>query len=231
MSDSGASQQTDPMELTPASDLAVGPTRVMLVDDHELVRSALASLLDREDDVEVICTASDGAEAVEVATDTAPDVVVMDVSMPGLSAFEATRAIQRRCPNTRVLFLSAYPHDCHLRDSLTTAASGFLTKDQPYPELLAAIRTVAREASPGPESTAQRAGAERGRKAPLSEREREVLRSIAQGYSKKEIASMLGISVRTVDAHARNLMGKLAIHDRVGLARYAIREGLTPLDS
>ncbi len=209
---------------------------VILADDHGMVRQALASCLAASPGVARVEQASNGRDAVQLARRVKPDVVVLDIDMPGLGAFDAARQIQRVSPGTRVVFLSAFFHDRYIEQALAAKASAYITKSEPLETILHAIQTAARgrvffssdilsrmvvDAS-GP----RLAEAAPTRASKLSPREIEVLRCVARGLAKKEIANHLGISVHTVNRHVTDLMEKLDIHDRVGLARFAIREGL-----
>ena len=199
--------------------------RVLLVDDHDLVRNALAAQLDDFPDLSVVATAGDAGEAISLAVETIPDVVIFDVSMPGRSPFDVARELRDRLPELNVLFLSAFPTDSHLHAARESGAAGFVTKDDSMPALVEAVRTVARGRRYFSAAIADRVAAEGLETHRLTPREREVLTYIARGHSKREIASIAGVSVRTVESHARNLMTKLRLNDRVELARFAIREG------
>ncbi|MEO1129781.1 MAG: response regulator transcription factor [Planctomycetota bacterium] len=213
------------------------PTRVILVDDQALVRDALARRLDAASDIVVVGEAPDADEAVELALERAPDVVIFDIDMPGRSAFDAARALLDRRPNVRVLFLSAYMTDHYIERALDAGASGYLTKGEPARSLLAALRALMDGRtyfSPeiqsrlvidvdGPKLHPERAT----RLSILTPREREVVAYIARGMTKRQIAETMHLSIKTIENHSNNLMSKLDIHDRVGLARFAIREGLS----
>jgi DNA-binding NarL/FixJ family response regulator len=209
---------------------------VLLVDDHPVVREGLRALLAAEEDVEVIAEAENGRKAVKLANELRPDVVIMDVAMPLLNGMEATRQIVRSLPATRVLVLSTYGQDDYIRQVARAGASGYLVKHTAASDLLKAIREVyAGNAFFGP-AVAQslreqcREAAERG-PAPannpitLTSREAEVLQLIAEGFANKQVASELGISVKTVEKHRQQVMNKLKIHDIAGLTRYAVRNG------
>lgn len=210
--------------------------RILLVDDHDLVRGMLAGRLEREPDMTVVGGVATADEALGLAVTAQPDVVLMDVDMPGMLCFDAAREVRRRCPVTRVVFLSAFFHDRYIAQALDVQAWGYVTKSEPEESLVRAVRKVAAGVAYfSPEVQARmvldshgprlaRAGCTRA--ATLSAREVEVLRYLARGMSKKEIGSTLHLSANTVNRHATSLMTKLDIHDRVELARYAIREGL-----
>jgi DNA-binding NarL/FixJ family response regulator len=210
--------------------------KTLLVDDHTLVREALASKLGRSEGIEIIGQADQADQAVSIAREKAPDVVVMDIDMPGLDCFEAARRIKEQRHATKIIFLSAHLHDSYIDRALEVEASGYMTKRESNEVLLDAIQRVAGGGLFFSNEVKERliidvdkvrvAQRPHSRIASLTVREREILRYIAQGNSKKEIASNLNLSVKTVETHSSNLMSKLGIHDRVELARFAIREGL-----
>ncbi len=217
------------------TDSATRPIRVLLVDDHALVRDTLGSRLTGEPDIEVIGAAADAQSGFERARTDAPDVLVLDVDMPGLASFEAARRLHQEAPQVRILFLSAYSNDHYIQEALKAKAKGYVTKSEPFETVLEAIRRVAAgrvffsdevagRIIAGPDGVGL--GATKTRTGTLTARELEVLRYLAQGLSKKKIAELLGRSLKTIEGHVQNLMSKLDIHDRVELARYAIREGL-----
>ena len=211
-------------------------TSVVIVDDHALVRDALTKYLNDEKGIRVVAVASDADEAVADVCRLSPDVVVMDIDMPGTSCFEAARAIYRASPGTRMVFLSAFFNDAYIDQALAVAASGYLTKSEPLETVVEAIRTVyagGRHFSAEVktrivvgEDGPRLCGNARSRAATLSDRELEVLRYVARGLSKKQIARLIHRSEGTIHKHTNSIMTKLAIHDRVELARFAIREGL-----
>jgi DNA-binding NarL/FixJ family response regulator len=212
------------------------PISILVADDHALIRSMLESQLAAEPDMKVVASVADARRAVEEARALAPDVVLMDIDMPGLLSFEAARTIRRYCSTTRVIFLSAFFHDRYIEEALRAEASGYVTKNESPGALVAAIRKVSRGFTYFSPEVQDRlvVGVDglslkrrpRTRGLLLTDRETETLRYVAQGLSKKEIAGLMDLSVRTVDAHVRNVMTKLNIHDRVELTRFAIREGL-----
>ena len=211
---------------------------ILLVDDHAVLREALAERLQREASISVVGTASDAAEAIEACRQEQPDVVVMDIDMPGLNCFDAARRILSTQPGIRIVFLSAHTNDNYIEQAIDVGAVGYLTKSEPPDTVIEAVREAAAGRvyfSPeimsrmvvgdGQVGLASDHGA---RMSTLSQREMEVLQYIAQGHKKKEIAQVMKLSMKTVEKHTENLMRKLDIHDRVQLARFAIREGLVP---
>jgi DNA-binding NarL/FixJ family response regulator len=205
--------------------------RVLLADDHQIVRQGLRALLENDPEVKVVGEAADGRQAVEQAISLEPDVVVLDVVMPRLNGLEALRQIRQHCPRTRVLVLSSYNDDEFLRRSVTGRASGYLLKEAAAAELLQAIRQVFKgEPTFSPKITSRLRhlyqevlGKDQSRKETrLTSRETETLQLIAEGYANKQIAGELGISIKTVEKHRQQIMHKLNIHEVAGLTRYAI---------
>lgn len=208
--------------------------RVMLADDHETVREGLKLLVNGQDDMEVIGEAGDGLEAVEHARALLPDVLVMDISMPRLNGLKATEKLKEVCPQVKVLTLSRHADDGYIQQLLRAGASGYVLKQSASSELIHAIRAVAaggkyldpKLAAKIMDTFSGRAGALRGEpKSSLSDRETEVLRHIALGYSNKEIAARLSLSVKTIEVHKANAMRKLNITSRIDLVRYAMFQG------
>jgi len=215
------------------------PIRVLLVDDHTVLRAGLRMLINAERDMEVVGEAADGEQAVQQAQAVGPDVVLMDIAMPGLNGLEATRRIRQCCPRVRVLMLSMHDDEAYLREALEAGATGYTLKQAADTELLAAIRAVARdEIFLHPTLTRLMVGELLGRRAPtaagggrgtrdiLSDREREVLRQIALGYTNQQVADMLGLSVKTVETYKARVMEKLHLRTRAALVRYAVERGL-----
>ena len=210
--------------------------RIVVADDHALVRGALAERLRREPEFEVVGTAGTADEAIELAMQLQPHVVLMDIDMPGLICFDAARTMMTTSPEVRVIFLSAFIHDWYIEQALAVKARGYITKREPPERVVSAIREVAaggaffsdevRSRLVVDSSGAKLAEESKSRASTLTSREVEVLRYIAKGLSKKEVAQTMHLSVKTIDRHCANLMQKLDIHDRVELARFAIREGL-----
>ncbi len=209
---------------------------VLLVDDHTVVRQGLRALLQAEGDLEVVGEAENGRQAVMLAKKNPPDVVVMDVAMPLLNGLEATRQIVKSLPGTKVLVLTSYSDDDCLEQLMQAGAAGYLIKQTAANDLLKAIREVQRGNAYFSPSIAKRlrdqcreafATGQPVRKAgELTSREAEVLQLIAEGFSNKQIAAELCISIKTVEKHRQQVMNKLNIHDVAGLTRYAISKGL-----
>lgn len=213
--------------------------RVLLAEDHTIVRQGLVALLRSEPEMEVVGEASDGIEAVELAKKLVPDIILMDIAMRNLNGLEATRRIKKLFPHMKVLVLTMYENEEWIFQILKSGASGYLIKDSAMTELTSAIRAVNQGDSYLSPSISRKVINEYIRKAEvgererledlLSDREREVLQLIAEGNSIPQIASLLCISKKTVEAHKTHIMEKLNIHDKVGLIKYAIRIGLTRL--
>jgi two-component system, NarL family, response regulator NreC len=210
--------------------------RVLLVDDHPIVRVGLRTLLESEPDMEVVGQASDGLEAVKMAQDLHPTVVVMDISMPNMDGLEATRRIRVCCPDSVILILTVHAHQRYLFPVLQAGAAGYVLKSTVDTELIGAIRTVAQGgAFLYPDATrllledylARRgAGQEQNSYESLSEREREVLRLIALGHTSAVIAEQLVLSPKSVETYRTRIMQKLNLHSRADLVRYALARGL-----
>ena len=207
--------------------------RILLADDHTILRSGIRALLENEPGLSVIGEAEDGRAAVSMACKLKPDVVLMDIAMPLLNGLEATRQIKIQCPDVKVLVLSMHDNEEYIRQALEAGAMGYILKDAAPGELIGAIRSVYRgEAVLSPAVTRLviedylRWGGTRPQDVTdsLSPREREVLQLIAEGYTNKQIAEILSISIKTVQAHRNNLMQKLDLHDRGELIKYAIQK-------
>lgn len=217
----------------------MSPLRVMIVDDHGLVRAGMRMLLQKLDGVEVVADVSDGREAVKVVQTDAPDIILMDIAMPGLNGLDTTSRIAKESPATRVILLSMHANEEYLQQALYSGASGYLLKGADLTELELAIRTVGRGETYFTPAVAKYAieayrGKTEGATTPLarlSMRQREVLQLIAEGHSTKDIAQQLNLSVKTVETHRAQLMERLAIHDVPGLVRFAMRVGLIQPDS
>ncbi|MFF5258264.1 response regulator [Actinomadura viridis] len=219
------------------------PTRILLADDHALVRRGLRLILDAEPDLTVVAEAGDGAEAVELARDGV-DLAILDIAMPRMTGLQAAGEITRQSPHVRVLMLSMYDNDQYLFEALKAGAVGYVLKSLADQDLIQAVRAAMRDEPflyPGAIATliqdylrrdgAPAGGRDTGRAqeeatAQLTPREEQIVKLIAEGNSSKEIARALFISVKTVDRHRANILSKLGMHDRLQLTRYAIRAGL-----
>jgi DNA-binding NarL/FixJ family response regulator len=210
--------------------------RVLIADDHAIVRAGLRILIGLEPDLEIAGEAEDGKKAIELARKLKPDVVLMDVAMPRCNGTKATQCITRQSPSSRVLILSAYQDEDTVRSLLQAGASGYLTKHAASGDLVQAIREVKRGNGFFSPAIARRMqhqwqhaftnGTPREHSVELTPRENEVLVRIAEGQANKQIGADLGISIKTVEKHRQQVMEKLGIHDIAGLTRYAIAKGL-----
>jgi len=215
------------------------PIRVVLADDHVLIRAGLRALLHSLPNIEVIAEASDGHEAVEVIARHQPDVVIMDIGMPGLNGVDSTRRIVKQFPGTRVVILSMHANEEYVGRALEAGAMGYLLKGAEPAELELVFKAVMRGETYLSPSIAKHLvqdylshRKEKTQPLPdLTARQREVLQLIAEGCSTKDIANKLKLSVKTVDTHRSELMHRLDIHDVAGLVRYAIRTGLVSTES
>ena len=206
----------------------------MLADDHTLFRQGVKTLFTAEPDIEVVGEAANGGDAVERANDTRPDVILMDIGMPGLSSFEATRQIKKSRPQAKVLFLTMYDDEDYLMEAMEAGASGYVLKDSLSAQLVSAVRDIHKGGSYlSPRMLGQlvedfrgrtRSGDRVSRSSTLTARERQVLKAIAEGQSVKEIATDLNLSTKTIDAHKFNLMRKLDIHNKAQLVQYAVQK-------
>ena len=211
---------------------------ILLVDDHTIVRQGLRALLEAEDGLEVVGEVGDGRAALDAVQRLRPDVVVMDIAMPGLNGLEATRRIASMPGAPRVIVLSMYTDLEHVVHALLAGASGYVRKEDADTELVAAVRTgMPRDWFLSPhidrrlvEQHLHRAARQEGGAGyePLSPREREVLQLVAEGRLNKQTALLLGIAERTVEAHRASIMRKLGLTDPAGLVRYAVRKGIVP---
>jgi DNA-binding NarL/FixJ family response regulator len=210
-------------------------TRVLLADDHAVVRSGLKMVLDAEPDIEVVAEAGDGAEAVQKALSSDVDLAVLDVAMPRMTGLQAVAELQRRRPELRVLILSMYDNEQYFFEALKAGASGYVLKSAANRDLVEAIRGAMRGEPflyPAAVTALIRDYLERGRSGesvpedPLTPREQEVIKLIAEGHTSDEIAGTLVISKKTVERHRANILEKLGMRNRVDLTRYAIRRGL-----
>jgi two-component system nitrate/nitrite response regulator NarL len=211
--------------------------RILLVDDHPVVRKGLVSCLASKENLKVVGEASNGAEALKLVQELQPDIVLMDVSMPGMDGLEVTEALRKDAPQTRVLVLSMQSNRDPVLRLIKAGARGYVLKDAPTEELVNAIETVHAGEAYFSKPVAQIAlnqyisdADESKPVAKLSEREREVLALIAEGKSNKEIAMQLGIGVRTTETHRERIMRKLDIHSVAGLTKFAIANGISSLE-
>jgi DNA-binding NarL/FixJ family response regulator len=206
--------------------------RCVVVDDHALLRQGLRRLLQDEEGVEVIGEAQDAGAAIQCVMELEPDIVLMDIGMPGFSSFDAARVIQMNRPATRVVFLTMHEGQDYVMQGLQSGAAGYVLKDTPAATLVSALRHVHQG---GKYVSPEVLGGLRGRiaeeksprfgvrKPPLTPREQEVMKMLAEGHTVRKIAALLGLSMKTVDAHKFNLMRKLDIHNKAELVHYAIR--------
>ena len=212
--------------------------RILLADDHELVRAGIRALVEKLPFVQVVAEAKDGREALRLVKEHKPDLVLMDVAMPGLNGLEATARFSKEFPEVRVIILSMHANEEYVREAINAGAAGYLLKRSAAAELEHAITAVARgEKYFSPlvsgqvttdrmrHTTADRASIER-----LTPRQREILQLIAERHTTKDIASILNINIKTVETHRAQLMTRLGIHDVPGLVRFAIKAGLVSLD-
>jgi DNA-binding NarL/FixJ family response regulator len=211
------------------------PTRILLADDHALVRRGLRLILDAESDLTVVAEAADGTEAVAAATAGGVDLAVLDIAMPQMTGIQAARQISRSAPDVRILILSMYDNEQYFFEALRAGASGYVLKSVADRDLIEACRAAMRGESflyPGAITALIRDYLERDRRGDrmpdsiLTSREEQITKLIAEGNSTKEIADILTISVKTVDRHRANVLQKLGLRDRLDLTRFAIRTGL-----
>lgn len=210
-------------------------TRILLADDHALVRRGVRLILDGEPDLTVVAEAGDGAEAVEMARAVQPDLAVLDIAMPRLTGLQAARELSRTMPGLHILMLTMYDNEQYFFEALKAGASGYVLKSVADRDLVEACRAAMRDEPflyPGAVTALIRDFLERAKAGgnlparAVTEREEEILKLVAEGHSSKEIADLLVISVKTVERHRANLLQKLGLRDRLELTRYAIRAGL-----
>lgn len=210
---------------------------VMLVDDHPIVRRGISEVLSHEDDIHVVAEASNGKEAVVLAKEKNPDVVIMDITLPVLNGLDASRHIMRQCRTTKVLILSMHESRAFIEKALDYGIRGYVVKESAADEIVRAIREVhagkyflsSKISSQVIEDYVSRKKAKVKGSASLTTRERDVLQSVAEGLSNKEIAARLSIALKTVLVHRNNIMRKLNVHNQAQLIRYALKEGLISL--
>jgi DNA-binding NarL/FixJ family response regulator len=219
----------------------MGMTRVLLVDDHMLFREGVRALLSTAPDIEVIGEAADGEQAIELAEKLSPDIVVMDLVMPGMTGIQAAQHLHDRHPDMKILILSMYDDDEYVCQILKAGASGYVLKRAASDDLLRAIREVEGGGSALHPTVAAKlikdyvrrtkATDHKNSGSVLTARESEVLKLIAEGHSNQQIADVLGLGRKTVDTHRTNIMRKLDLHDVTGLVKYALRRGIIKLES
>ncbi len=210
--------------------------RILVVDDHAIMRDGIRALLDLHDDIEIIGEASEGKEAVEKAQELSPDLVVMDIAMAGMDGLEATRRIKKKNPKMKVLVLSQHDNKEYILSAIKAGIAGYVPKRALSSELVSAIHALCRGGSflyPSAATALIEDYLHQVEEEPydrLTTREREILKLIADGHTSREIAGMLFISLKTVLGHRTKIMGKLDIHNRTELIRYAMRKGLISMD-
>jgi DNA-binding NarL/FixJ family response regulator len=214
-------------------------TRILLVDDHQMMRQGLRSMLEKQPDIEVIAEAENGRIAVQLAAELSPHVVILDIAMPDMNGIEAARRITREKSNIKVIALSMHSDRRFVSEMLRAGALGYVLKDSAFEELAQAIRTVAAgEIYLSPKIAGlvltgyihHLSADESSAASILTNREREVLQLLAEGKSTKGIAFALGVSVKTIETHRQNMMRKLGVYSVAELTKYAVREGLTDLE-
>ena len=214
--------------------------RVLLVDDHKIVREGIRSLLEKQSDIEVIAEAGDGRTALRKAQEMSPDIVIMDVAMPEQNGIETTRQIIAKNPNIKVIVLSMYSNKRFIEEMLSAGASGYLLKECVFEELVHAIQNVASGGSYLSSEAVdlvvkgyfhQLDKSKLSAFSVLTTREREVLQFLTEGKTTKDIAGILCLSIKTIETHRQKLMAKLDIHNLAGLIKYALREGLSSLET
>lgn len=206
------------------------PLRCVIADDHTLLRQGVRRLLEESPDFLVVGEAGDAAEALKLVLQFRPDILLLDISMPGMSSFEAARLIEEHCPSTRIVYLTMHEDQEYLLQAMRSGASGYLLKDTPALQLRQALRDIHngnQALSPrlqGKVPVAERGGRGSAEKTTLTPREREVMKLLAEGNSVRQAATMLGVSIKTIEAHKLNLMRKLDIHNKAQLVTAAIRK-------
>jgi DNA-binding NarL/FixJ family response regulator len=213
--------------------------RILLADDHQLLIDGLRPLLEKQRSIEAVEVAKNGLEAVEKAAEVRPEIVLMDISMPGLNGIDAARRILRDLPDTRIIMLSMHADRRFVQESLRAGVRGYILKESAAAEVVEAVRQVLRgelyfSAPVQDQALNEYIGMLRQGQgvpsSPLTPREREVLQLISEGRSTKEAAEVLSVSVKTIETHRKQIMDKLDLHSIAELTKYAIREGLTPLE-
>jgi len=211
--------------------------RILVVDDHAIMRDGIRALLGLHNDIEIVGEASEGTEAIEEAEELAPDVIVMDIAMPRMDGLEATRRIKKKNPTVKVLVLTQYDNKEYILAAIKAGVAGYVPKKALGAELVSAIRTVHQGESylyPSAAAAVIKDYLKRAEEEPydrLTAREREILKLVAEGCTSREIADMLFISLKTVLAHRTKIMGKLDLHNYAELIKYAMRKGLLSMDT
>ncbi len=210
--------------------------RILLADDHTILRAGLRMMLNAQPDFEVVGEAQDGRQAIQEAQRLQPDVILMDITMPDMNGIEATRQIKKLLPETKVLMLTMHEHDEYVFQALRAGASGYMLKEAADTDLISALRVIqngqfylsptAQSVMVGDYLQRVRTGEEKDSYSSLTEREREILKLVAEGYTNNKIAERLIISPKTVDTHRTHVMDKLNLHSRAELVKYAMRRGL-----
>jgi DNA-binding NarL/FixJ family response regulator len=215
-------------------------SRILLADDHSIIRQGLFALLEKQPDIEVVGAVENGRKAIELVRELKPDIVIMDITMPNLNGIDATRKIIEQVPGVKVIALSMHSSRRFVAEMLKAGAKGYILKECLFDELIEAIRTVLKGdtylshkiTGVVVNDYVKRMSPEyRQETSALTEREREVLQLLAEGKSTKQIAPQLHVSDKTIESNRRNIMDKLNIHSIAELTKYAVREGITPLDS
>ncbi|MBI4287041.1 MAG: response regulator transcription factor [Chloroflexi bacterium] len=214
--------------------------RVLIVDDHALVREGIRAILEANPDFEVVGEAVGGQEAVDKTKQLKPDIAIMDLTMPGMNGLEATRQIRQCCPEVKVLTLTMHDNDTHFFQALDAGASGYFIKGGSSAELVAALRMVwhgdvflypsMAKSLLGDYLKRVRAGKDRESYDGLTDREQEILKLVAEGRTNQEIADLLVVSASTVQTHRAHIMAKLGLHTRTELVKFAIQRGIITLD-
>jgi len=210
--------------------------RILLADDHTILRAGLRMMLNAQPDFDVVGEAQDGRQAIQEAQKLQPDVILMDITMPDMNGIEATRQIKKLLPETKVLVLTMHEHDEYVFQALRAGASGYMLKEAADTDLISALRVIqngqfylsptAQSIMVGDYLQRVRTGEEKDSYSSLTEREREILKLVAEGYTNNQIAERLIISPKTVDTHRTHVMDKLNLHSRAELVKYAMRRGL-----
>ncbi len=210
--------------------------RILLADDHTILRAGLKMMLNAQPDMEVVGEAQDGHQAIQEALKFQPDIILMDITMPDMNGIEATRQIKRLLPDVKILMLTMHEHDEYVFQALQAGASGYMLKEAADTDLIAALHVIksgqfylsptAQSVVVGDYLQRVRTGEERDSYSSLTEREREILKLVAEGYTNNQIAERLIISPKTVDTHRTHIMDKLNMHSRAELIKYAMRRGL-----